>query len=316
MVSPAWLINYAASVCRNLKGKRLKDFRPTYGMNNKSADIMTQRHSMVRGNRVIATTVAFALLVLSALLTSMSAAKATSKPHVRALFSRTLHHTSAKLRDPRRNVAPAPDYLNQCATAGPNDSTCMRLALQAIDNARATEGVGPMILPKNYRKLSIARQTFVVTNLERVDRGLRPIKGLTGKLNANAKHAAAVREDPTLINAVMSLLGIRAYDSIWAGDFGPLASDYDWMYNDGYSSGGSINIDCATPRSTGCWGHRHAILDSFKGLRTILAGGGTSDRVGSSIAEILVGSTHRSFRYVYRWGRALAHGADGHKITA
>ncbi|MGN6474691.1 MAG: hypothetical protein ACTHK4_13725 [Mycobacteriales bacterium] len=246
----------------------------------------------------------------------MSAAKATTKPHVKALFSRSTHHTNAKLRDPRRNVAPAPNYLNQCSTAGPDNATCIQQALAAIDNARAAEGVGPMILPKNYRHMSIRRQTFVVTNLERVDRGLRPIKGLTAKLNANATHAAVVRQDPTLLNAVMILLGIRTYDSIWAGDFGPLASDYDWMYNDGYSSQGSINIDCTAPSSEGCWGHRHAILDPFTGLPTLLAGSGSSDRVGSSIAEIFVGSTHHSFHMGFTWNQALAHGADGHKVTA
>jgi hypothetical protein len=114
----------------------------------------------------------------------------------------------------------------------------------------------------------------------------------------------------------MALLGIREYASIWAGDFGPLASDYDWMYNDGYSASGSINLDCQSPGSSGCWGHRHCILEKFSGLPTLIAGVGTTDAAGSSIAEIFVGSTHRSFNYVYTWARALAHGADGHPVAA
>jgi hypothetical protein len=225
-------------------------------------------------------------------------------------------HNAAKLRDPRRNVSAVPDYTAQCANNGPNSKQCIGQSLQAINNARAAEGVRPMVLPRNYARMSIVRQTFVVTNLERVDRGLRPIKGLTARMNNTAHNAAAAERDPTLLGAVMALLGIREYASIWAGDFGPLASDYDWMYNDGYSASGSINLDCQSPGSSGCWGHRHCILEKFSGLPTLIAGVGTTDAAGSSIAEIFVGSTHRSFNYVYTWARALAHGADGHPVAA
>jgi hypothetical protein len=272
---------------------------------------MTQQLSTVRRQRATAVCVAFALLALTVLLVATGTAKGTPAPRVRALLPQAVSHVAAKLRDPRRNVKPSPSYLDQCAVAGPNDKRCIALSLAAINNARAAEGVRPMVLPRNYRHLSIARQTFVVTDLERVDRGLRPITGMTAKLNANAHRAAVAQRDPTLLGAVMSLLGIREYGSVWAGDFGPLASDYDWMYNDGYSAAGSINLDCRTPSSSGCWGHRHVILGSFPGLPTIVAGSGSSNAVGSSIAEILVGSTHHSFSYVYTWGRALAHGADG-----
>ncbi len=258
----------------------------------------------------------FVLLATTALLTTAATAKAAPTPRVKGLLSAVPNHITAKLRDPRRNVAASPDYIDQCATAGPNDKQCVKQSLQAINNARAAEGVRPMVLPRNYAKLSIVRQTYVVTNLERVDRGLRPIKGLTARLNTTAHNAAAAERDPTLLGAVMSLLGIREYASIWAGDFGPLASDYDWMYNDGYSSAGSINLDCQAPGSGGCWGHRHCILEKFAGLHTLLAGVGTTNAAGSSIAEIFVGSTHSSFSYVYTWARALAHGADGHQTAA
>jgi hypothetical protein len=118
-----------------------------------------------------------------------------------------------------------------------------------------------------------------------------------------------------LIGALLSLLGIREYASIWAGDFGPLASDYDWMYNDGYAGSGSINIDCRTPGESGCWGHRNAILGLFSGLSHLIAGAGSSSATGSSLAEVLAGTSTRAPSYTYTWTDALAHGANGHKTA-
>ncbi|HVS68249.1 MAG TPA: hypothetical protein VHE56_06830 [Mycobacteriales bacterium] len=281
---------------------------------------MTQRLQTLRTNPRQLLTLAIVLLSLTGFLaysTTWNTVAAAPRPMTKAVAtSSAVHHTSKALRDPRRNVSASPDYLDFCATKGSNNKTCLSRALSAINNARAAEGIGPMILPTNYVHMSIPRQTFVVTNLERVDRGLRPFKGLTAKLNGNAHHAAATNSDPTLIGAVMALLGIRTYGSIWAGDFGPLASDYDWMYNDGYSSNGSVNLDCRTPSSSGCWGHRHVILGTYSSMRSLAAGVGTSKPVGSSIAEIFVGSTHAAFNYVYTWKQALAYGAAGHKVTA
>ncbi|HVT22146.1 MAG TPA: hypothetical protein VHE57_12250 [Mycobacteriales bacterium] len=279
---------------------------------------MTQDLPAPWRDRALALTPAVVLLVLAALLSTLAApsAAAASAPQVKAHAATAKHAGTAKLRDPRRNVDASPYYLDACAVHGPNAKSCLQRALSAINNARAAEGVRPMVLPKNYKKLSIARQTFVVTNLERVDRGLRPIKGLTKKLNASAHHAAKVRADPTLIGAVMALLGVRQYGSIWAGDYGPLASDFDWMYNDGYSPEGSVNLDCRTPSSRGCWGHRHVILDAYSGLRTLAGGVGAVGSLGGSIAQIFVGSVKRSFDYVYTWKQARAHGAGGHKVTA
>jgi hypothetical protein len=303
---------------RSLKGKRFQRFSANSGDDQKSADTMTQQPSLSRRSRTYALILAFLLLALTAFVATSEStpAVALARPQVKAAATSGTHHSAAKLRDPRRNVTAAPYYLDFCATHGPNSKSCLNRALMAINNARAAEGVRRMVLPSNFVHLSIPRQTFVVTNLERVDRGLRPIKGLTAKLNANARHAAVGRTDPTLIGALMALLGVREYGSIWAGDFGPLASDFDWMYNDGYSQAGSVNLDCRTPSSRGCWGHRHVILGTYSGLPTLVGGVGTTDRVGSSLAQIFVGSVKSSFRLVYRWKQALAHGAAGHRITA
>ncbi len=52
-----------------------------------------------------------------------------------------------------------------------------------IDSCRILEGVGPLTLPTNWRTLTPVEQGFVLINLERVNRGLAPIVGLSSALN-------------------------------------------------------------------------------------------------------------------------------------
>jgi hypothetical protein len=223
---------------------------------------------------------------------------------------------TAKLRDPHANITASPNYLDLCAIRGPRNQSCIKQALKAINHAHALEGIRKMVLPNDFNSLTLSQQTFVITDLERVVRGLRPFLGMTAQLNKNAHHAAVERDDPTLIGAILSLLGIREYASVWAGDFGPLASDYDWMYNDGYAGKDSINLDCRKPGASGCWGHRHAILGLFTGLPHLLAGAGAAGPAGGSLAEVLVGAIGHLPSLTYTWKDALAHGANGHKVAA
>jgi hypothetical protein len=216
-----------------------------------------------------------------------------------------------------RNIAPSPDFFSVCATKGQNDPGCIRAELAAIRNARGDERMKrhAMTLPNNYRSLSVAEQTFVVTNLERVDRGRPPIAGLTSKLNLLSHLAATLDRDPIITIALARVIGVTNYRSVWANDLGPLASDYDWMYDDGYSGIDSINRACLRPHEKGCWGHRANILMTFPAGLTLSGGAGTSHPLGASIAEI-VACGHRKPHYTYTWAQALAHGANGHRVTA
>ncbi|HVS68752.1 MAG TPA: hypothetical protein VHE56_09385 [Mycobacteriales bacterium] len=215
---------------------------------------------------------------------------------------------------PKRNLAPHPDYLPVCATQGWRSAVCTRMALAAIRYARAHEGVRrpAMVLPRNYRKLTVAEQTFVVTDLERVARGLRPFAGLTTTLNTASHTAAVMRVDPTPVISLLRRLGVYQYGSNWAGDFGPLASDYDWMYNDGYSAQDGINIACLAPGANGCWGHRDNILGTYGHLPTLLAGAGTGSPAGESIAEVMTGGRGAAPHFTYTWRQAKRHGANAH----
>ncbi len=210
---------------------------------------------------------------------------------------------------PSHNRAPDPNFLWACSSNW-RSAKCTRLALRAIKHARAAEGVKhpALRLPRNYAKLSVAEQTFVVTNLERVARGLRPFIGLTQPLNMVSHAAAVARIDPDPVLSLLRKLNIFEYGSNWAGDFGPLASDYDWMYNDGYAPN-AVNIACLTPRSSGCWGHRDNILSAYHDSPALLAGAGTATPAGASIATIMSGSRSKAAQFTYTWRAAKRHGA-------
>jgi hypothetical protein len=215
-----------------------------------------------------------------------------------------------------RNIAPDPDYFTLCATKGYNDPSCIKEVLAAIKHAREVEHVkhAAMVLPRNYTNLTVPEQTFVITNLERVDRGLRPFEGISSALDSVAKASAALRVDASLPTSLLKTLRVNSYGSNWAGDIGPLSADYDWMYNDGYSAHHGINLACATPSAPGCWGHRRNILWPYSDQR-LLAGAGSSKPAGSSISEILAGASGAAPKFEYTWKQALRHGADGHRAT-
>ncbi len=213
---------------------------------------------------------------------------------------------------PQRNRAPQPDFVPTCASNW-RSARCTRVALAAIRHALASEGVSrwKLVLPRNYRSLTVGEQTFVITDLERVARGLKPFAGLTRPFNS-ASHAAAVaRVDPNPAISTLRAFGVSDFGSNWAGDFGPLASDYDWMYNDGYSSN-AINLACLTPQSTGCWGHRDNILGTYQHLPTLLAGAGTASPAGQSIAMVMTGGHGSPPKLTYKWRQARRHGAGAH----
>jgi hypothetical protein len=265
--------------------------------------------------------VAASIAVVSAALAAVApaASASTASRHTSAARVATSASVAVgrQLRNPARNIAPHPNFFGVCAEKGHNSSACITEELAAIRNARSHEHMRrhAFTLPNNYTKLTVTEQTFVVTNIERVDRGLKPIVGLTSRLNLASHLAAVLRVDPTISNLVARLLHITSWGSIWAGDLGPLASDYDWMYEDGYSGSNSINIACRTRRARGCWGHRENILHRFGSGQVVVGGAGSANKLGTSIAELIAGGYSHP-HYVFTWAQALAHGANGHRATA
>src|SRR5580698_2423710 len=128
---------------------------------------------------------AWALLAGAALLTVTAAPGHASTREVRDNPGLQVVVNAHAGHNPRHNIAPSPDYFEVCSEQGANDPTCIASELKAIRHARQGEHMKrhAMTLPNNYSSLPVAEQTFVVTNLERVDRGLPALQGLTSKLN-------------------------------------------------------------------------------------------------------------------------------------
>ena len=218
--------------------------------------------------------------------------------------------TGASRGHPDHNIPANPSYAQACANYRSNSAACITKAVAAIDNARALEHVRPMILPDNFRKLTYAEQTFVVTNLERVDRGLRPFHGITARLNNTAKQAAVSDADPAPAYGAIGEFVLLDYQSNWTSNFGPLAGDYGWMYDDGY---GSYNVDCTSASSPGCWAHRDVILTTYPNKPSLISGVGSDKQNGLvSIAQLFVAGKGQHPTFTYTWRQALRHGADGY----
>ncbi len=210
--------------------------------------------------------------------------------------------------DPRHNVAPVPDYTRVCAVVGVDDSTaCIAAVLAAINHAHALEGVAPMVLPVGFAQMTVSQQLFVAVNLERVDRHLPPLAGLTTQLDANAQRGADDADDPPDPGR-----GYALDDAEWAGgSSNGLDAVYGWMYEDGYDSG---NLDCVHRGAAGCWGHRKGLLDDFGTGSNVVMGAAVDtaadthrgDRGGTSMAVTLAVSTTPVRSFVLTWAQVAA----------
>ena len=223
----------------------------------------------------------------------------------------TAGHQGRGLADPAQSVSPDPDYPETCAPIGADTtSPCLRLTLDAIDAARAKEGVRPMVLPADFARLSVPEQLFVAVDRERVDRGLDPFTGLTTALDAGARRGAVTARLPARPGP--------AYGSVtteWIGDVdNGLDADFEWMYDDGPDSGVP---GCSGSTTSGCWADRQIVLDRFGSGHLVMGAaydptGDTSseDRGGSSLAATLA-VTARAGPYAYTWRQALAATSAG-----
>jgi hypothetical protein len=195
---------------------------------------------------------------------------------------------SSSTGDPSSNIPPDPPFLADCSGSTYDDSSqCVDAVVQAIDNARSQEGVGPMVLPSNWYSLSVAEQFFVATNLERVARGLPALSGMASALDQSASQAASQAQDPT----PPSGFPMRSWDSNWAGGGGnPLEIVYFFMYYDGPAS---TNTACTQAGQPACWVHRNNILADFACQPCVIGTGfsPTGYDNATSYAELLVDAT-------------------------
>jgi hypothetical protein len=139
--------------------------------------------------------------------------------------------------------------------------------LASIDNGRGQEGVAPMnVSEASISTLPIPEQVFILTNEERIDRGLQPIGYMTAQLNTIAQQGADSGADPGFPDTLSGGASRTWGGSIWAGGMtNVFEADYLWMYEDGWGGllGGTSNIDCNLLSSSGCWGHRDIMLHPY-----------------------------------------------------
>jgi hypothetical protein len=155
--------------------------------------------------------------------------------------------------NPGANITPAPGYSGPCGSLSSPNPYCPS-GLTLLYGDRQAEGLAPMSLPSNYGSLTPPEQLFVLTDLERIDRGLPPISGLSANLNAYAQAGANAHTDPPF-PPYGATAGATVASTPSLGT--ALAM---WMYDDGP---GGTNVDCPASGGGGCWGHRDIILGSY-----------------------------------------------------
>lgn len=238
------------------------------------------------------------------------------------MFAMTLAALSALTiapPSPTHNLAPQPNFYQTCYSHGNASTACQVSAATALDYARKTEGLGPLILPKNWQSLTPGDQLFVLTNLERVARGETAIQGRVASLNQAALVGAQGQKDP-YVQASQSL---PAWGSNWADDTNPLGSFYAWMYDDGWGGPGlqnTSNLACTSATSSGCWGHRRNILMHWMHLPwttgTVYLGEGTAQVPATApyamyLSDTMVTAvTTTPPSYTFTWAQALQAGAN------
>ncbi|MHB1506345.1 MAG: hypothetical protein ACYCOS_05250 [Sulfobacillus sp.] len=137
---------------------------------------------------------------------------------------------------------------------------CQQVYLEAVDQARAQEGLGALPIPPGFFQMSQPEQFFVILNLERVTRGLSPIVRAVAAANQTATAAAAAGVDPMPpLNFMTAFQG-----SVEAESSSTIMADLGLMYDDGWGNSGSnfggMNVDCTSASAPGCWGHRQVML--------------------------------------------------------
>ncbi|MGN6162125.1 MAG: hypothetical protein ACTHOG_10565 [Marmoricola sp.] len=167
-------------------------------------------------------------------------------------------------------------------------SACLSGALRDFNAARAKEHLGRLILPTNFRSLTVPQQLLVLTNLDRRARGLAPFIGLNATLNRYAAHGAATRDDPAFPSWT------RKGGSNWSSTYNSLWTEYLWMYYDG--SGGA-NAACSPSHTSYCWLHRRNVLAAYAAPRVMGAGGYSS----SGDAALYLGSDAHDTTFTFRW---------------
>ncbi|HVX69444.1 MAG TPA: hypothetical protein VHA79_07090 [Mycobacteriales bacterium] len=226
-------------------------------------------------------------------------------------LSAAVPHT-VTIADPSSNTAPSQSFIAACdgMPASPAASqACDGVAIPEFNSARAKEGLGPIVLPDDFDTLTVPAQVLAITDVERVDRGLPPVLGLSGYLDGLAQQGADAHGHPPFPSPFGP--GRAEAEVNWAGTDSALLGAFMWMYWDGPGSGNSA---CQSPDDELCWGHRHTILTDY--ASPIVMGAGVAP--GSLAAEVVGGDTADPVDVAPAWAEisgTLTYGVSPVNVT-
>lgn len=192
-------------------------------------------------------------------------------------------------------ILPPANPSSNCDRAGTSTGNW---GLASIDACRVREGLGPIALPSNWGSLTPTQQGFVLMDLERVNRGLPPIVGLSPALSRLAAAGAASHNDPAFPQG-----GFASGGGVWGGASSILAVEYMWMYDDG-ANGLDTNVSCPSAGAPGCWLHRDVILWKHAGGPLVAGGGYVGGADGGSYAYLVLAGYSTANLY-FTWAHEL-----------
>jgi hypothetical protein len=216
------------------------------------------------------------------------------------------------LSDPGVSIAPSFSFEAGCTGLDGSQSDlagCISVAIPDFNQARAGEGLTPLVLPNDFTQLSAAEQLLALTNIERVDRDLAPVAALSSSLNTLAAQGAVAGQDPAFPSPFDGTSG----GSNWFSGTSTLLAMFVWMYDDGP---GSPNLDCTAAGLPGCWGHRHTILGTGEpgtatlGYDSPIAMGAALSN-GSVTVELIGGDTTDKADGTPTWSQIVATSTFG-----
>ena len=164
---------------------------------------------------------------------------------------------SSRPQNPGGNISPGTRLFGPCGSLAAPNLYCPS-GLTTLYGDRQVEGREPHEPAQQLDpSLTPPEQLFVLTDLERIDRGPRPrSRASAANLNAYAQAGANADTDP----------GFPPYGTTGRLDLRPprrrSACPWPmWMYDDGP---GGTNLACPATGGGGCWGHRDIILGSVR----------------------------------------------------
>ncbi len=206
-----------------------------------------------------------------------------------------------------------------------NTLGCFNQVESATEYARAhiEPGIGQMFNSNqlaNLTTMPVSEQLLIISNMERIQRGLPAIAGVTQQLSNVAQYQANSFTDDvpgSMPNLLTGGVGFTWGGANWGDCNNAFDCNYEWAYDDGP---GGTNLLCQNGNFSGCWGHRDITLTNAQVLysngsstcpnsKSIWMGAAyssTASAANGSVDEVIYCATGTPTDVTLTWGSALA----------